>query len=48
MALYTRPSMLAAQRLYESLGFHRDGTRDWEFAPGEWLWSYVIAFEPAG
>jgi len=46
MALYTRPSMLAAQRLYESLGFHRDRARDWEFEPGEWLWSYVIRFEP--
>lgn len=45
MALYTRPSMVVAHRLYESLGFRRDTARDWEFEPGEWLWSYVLAFD---
>ena len=45
MAIYTRPSMVVAHRLYESLGFERDPARDWEFDPGEWLWSYVLRFE---
>jgi len=48
MAIYTRPAMVVAHRLYESLGFKRDPTRDWEFDPGEWLWSYVIRFEFPG
>jgi ribosomal protein S18 acetylase RimI-like enzyme len=43
VAILTRPSMTAAHRLYESLGFARDPSRDWEFEPGEWLWSYVLA-----
>ena len=46
VAIYTRPAMFVAHRLYESLGFRRDPTRDWEFDPGEWLWSYVMRFEP--
>lgn len=41
--LYTRPSMRVAHRLYESMGFERDRSRDWEFEPGEWLWSYHLA-----
>jgi ribosomal protein S18 acetylase RimI-like enzyme len=45
MAIFTRPSMVVAHRLYESLGFERDPARDWEFDPGEWLWSYVLRFE---
>lgn len=44
VAVLTRPSMTAAQRLYESLGFVRHRSRDWEFEPGEWLWSYVLTF----
>jgi GNAT superfamily N-acetyltransferase len=44
VAILTRPSMIAAHRLYGSLGFARDRSRDWEFEPGEWLWSYVLAF----
>ena len=48
VAIYTRPAMRIAHRLYESLGFQRDPTRDWEFDPGEWLWSYVLRFEPEG
>jgi ribosomal protein S18 acetylase RimI-like enzyme len=42
MAIYTRPSMAAAHRLYESLGFVRDPERDWEFAPGQWLWAMAL------
>jgi hypothetical protein len=30
---------------YEALGFVRDTTRDLEFEPGEWLWSFVLRFE---
>ena len=44
VAILTRPSMTAAHRLYESLGFVRAPARDWEFEPGEWLWSYVLTF----
>jgi ribosomal protein S18 acetylase RimI-like enzyme len=39
IAIHTRPSMTAAHRLYESVGFVRDPARDWEFEPGEWLWA---------
>jgi ribosomal protein S18 acetylase RimI-like enzyme len=42
IALYTRPFMTAAHRLYESLGFRRVPERDWEFEPGEWLWAYRL------
>ena len=42
IAIYTRPSMAAAHRLYASLGFERDPQRDWEFVPGEWLWALVL------
>lgn len=42
VAIYTRPSMRPAHALYDSLGFRRDPARDWEFEPGEWLWSYVL------
>ena len=45
MTLYTLPTMGVAHRLYESLGFGRDTARDWEYMPGEWLWSYTIRFE---
>jgi ribosomal protein S18 acetylase RimI-like enzyme len=44
IAIYTRPSMAAAHRLYESLGFLRDPQRDWEFAPGQWLWAMALRF----
>jgi ribosomal protein S18 acetylase RimI-like enzyme len=42
IALYTRPFMHAAQHLYESLGFRRDASFDWEFERGEWLWGYRL------
>ncbi len=42
LAIFTRPSMKAAHHLYESLGFERDSSADWEFEPGEWLWAYRL------
>ncbi|HET9681780.1 MAG TPA: GNAT family N-acetyltransferase [Candidatus Limnocylindrales bacterium] len=47
MALYTRPSMASAHRLYESFGFRRVPELDWQFEPGEWLWAYRLEFVPA-
>ena len=44
MALYTRPANLAAQRLYESLGFARDPDRDWQYERGRWLWAFQLTF----
>ena len=44
VAILTRPSMTVAHRLYESIGFARVPSRDWEFESGEWLWSYVLTF----
>jgi ribosomal protein S18 acetylase RimI-like enzyme len=44
MALYTRPANVAAHRLYGSLGFERDPSRDWEYEPGRWLWAFKLAF----
>jgi GNAT superfamily N-acetyltransferase len=44
IAIYTRPSMRAAHRLYGSMGFERDEWRDWEFEPGEWLWAFRLRF----
>jgi ribosomal protein S18 acetylase RimI-like enzyme len=44
MTLYTLPTMTVAHRLYESLGFGRDPDRDWEYLPGEWIWSYATRF----
>ncbi|HYM84721.1 MAG TPA: GNAT family N-acetyltransferase [Candidatus Dormibacteraeota bacterium] len=48
LALNTRPSMVAAQRIYERLGFVRTPERDWEFEPGEWLLGYRLALSPPG
>jgi ribosomal protein S18 acetylase RimI-like enzyme len=42
LVLLTRPSMVAARRLYARLGFRRAPARDWEFLPGEWLLGYEI------
>jgi ribosomal protein S18 acetylase RimI-like enzyme len=44
VSILTRPSMTAAHRLYETLGFAREASLDWEIEPGEWLWSYVLTF----
>jgi ribosomal protein S18 acetylase RimI-like enzyme len=44
VAMYTRPSMKAAQHLYESLGFSRQPADDWTFALGEWLWAHRLRF----
>lgn len=43
LAIYTRPSMRAAHALYASLGFAREPSDDWEFAPGEWLWAFRLS-----
>ncbi len=45
MSLHTMPTMVVAHRLYESLGFRREPARDWEYLPGEFLWSYTLRFE---
>ena len=45
VAILTRPSRPVAHGLYTSLGFVRDPTRDLEYEPGRWLWSFVLTFE---
>jgi ribosomal protein S18 acetylase RimI-like enzyme len=45
VAIYSRPARTVAHRLYRSLGFQRDETRDWEVHPGDWLWSFTLRFE---
>ena len=47
LALYTRPAMTAAQRVYDRLGFVRAVERDWQFEPGEWLLAYRLPLEPS-
>ena len=47
VAILTRPSRSVAHGLYASLGFVRDPTRDVEYAPGRWLWSFVLTFDEA-
>lgn len=42
VVLNTAPDMLAAQRLYERMGFHLEPERDWEPVPGIRLLTYVI------
>ena len=42
LVLLTLPSMHAAHRLYERLGFARAPDRDWEFAPGSVLLGYLL------
>ncbi len=42
IAIYTRPTMAAAHRLYASLGFERAPARDWEFEPDTWLWALEL------
>lgn len=51
LSLYTRPSMTAAHRVYERLGFVRVPGRDWQFEPGQWLLGYRLELgdpSPAG
>jgi GNAT superfamily N-acetyltransferase len=43
LVIVTRPSMRVAHRLYESLGFVRDESGDFEFEPGQWLWGYRLS-----
>ena len=45
VAILTRPSRPVAHGLYTSLGFERDPSRDLEYEPGRWLWSFVLTFE---
>lgn len=42
VALYTRPFMTDAHRMYESMGFRRVPELDWEFDPGERLLAYRL------
>jgi ribosomal protein S18 acetylase RimI-like enzyme len=46
LAIVTRPTMTAAHRLYESVGFERDPERDWEYEPGRWLWAMALPLTP--
>ena len=48
VAIFTRPRMVGAQRLYESAGFRRAPEDDETFAKGEWLIAYRIRFDGAG
>jgi predicted N-acetyltransferase YhbS len=47
VAILTQPSREVAHRLYTSLGFQRDETRDLEYAPGRRLLSFVLTFDEA-
>ena len=42
LALSTQPSMRAAHRIYERLGFERAPDRDWQPAPGITLLAYRL------
>ncbi|MFJ5923336.1 GNAT family N-acetyltransferase [Kitasatospora sp. NPDC092948] len=44
MAFSTRPTMTAAHRIYDALGFLRTPERDWEAAPGMNLMVYTMRF----
>ena len=50
LAISTVPTMKAAHRLYERLGFQRAPERDHEPVPGVRLWAYVLSLagDPAG
>ena len=43
LAISTVPTMTAAHRLYERLGFRRAPDRDHEPVPGVRLWAYVLS-----
>jgi GNAT superfamily N-acetyltransferase len=43
IAILTTPQMQVAHRLYESMGFVREPSRDWEYVPGKVLWGYRLA-----
>lgn len=42
IAIFTRPFMTDAHRMYERLGFRRASELDWEFDPGDWLFAYRL------
>lgn len=46
LALSTQPSMRAAHRIYERLGFERVPQRDWQPAPGITLLAYRLDLAP--
>jgi ribosomal protein S18 acetylase RimI-like enzyme len=47
VVLLTMPTMYAAHRLYERLGFARDPDHDWEYAPGHLLLAYALDLRPS-
>jgi ribosomal protein S18 acetylase RimI-like enzyme len=46
ISLHTTPTMIGAQRLYESLGFERALDSDWAPEPGVDLLGYVLELAP--
>lgn len=42
LVLLTVPAMIAAQRLYTSIGFAREPAIDWEYEPGHLLLGYAL------
>ena len=47
LALSTQPSMHAAHRIYERMGFERAPERDWSPAPGITLLAYRLDLSPS-
>lgn len=47
LVLSTQPTMMAAHRLYERLGFRRTPDRDWRLPHGVPMLVYVYALSPA-
>jgi ribosomal protein S18 acetylase RimI-like enzyme len=45
MVLSTQTTMLAAQRLYERLGFTRQPDRDWRISNGRQMWVYSLELD---
>lgn len=45
VVLSTKPVMTAAHRLYERVGFVRTPERDWEYAPGMGLLTFVFTVD---
>ena len=47
LVLSSKPVMTAAHRLYGRVGFVRAPERDWEYAPGKGLLTFVMALDEA-
>jgi ribosomal protein S18 acetylase RimI-like enzyme len=45
IVLSTKPVMTTAHRLYERVGFVRTPERDWEYAPGKALLTFVLTLD---